>query len=101
MATKTLGTTATTSLTAILYAAGGAGLLAADMATIRANIKDDQTNTQPIWPFGFDPSGLLYVPNRGVLKVLPGDFIGVDTQTGWPILVSKLAAASNPAWVHS
>lgn len=29
----------------------------------------------------------LYVPNRGVLKVLPGDFVAVDN-TGWPILLS-------------
>jgi hypothetical protein len=101
MATKTLGTTATTTLTAIAYLQGGSGIAAADAATIRSYIKDDQTNGAPVWQGGFDVSGLLYVPNRGVLKILPGDWIGVDTVTGWPILVSKLAAASNPSWVHS
>jgi len=29
----------------------------------------------------------LYIPQRGVLKVLPGDIVAVDN-TGWPILVS-------------
>jgi hypothetical protein len=29
----------------------------------------------------------LYVPNRGILKVLPGDVVAIDN-TGWPILVS-------------
>jgi hypothetical protein len=29
----------------------------------------------------------LFIPQRGVLKVLPGDIVAVDN-TGWPILVS-------------
>lgn len=32
----------------------------------------------------------LVIPNRGVLKVLPGDVAAVD-QSGWPILLSKNA----------
>jgi hypothetical protein len=44
--------------------------------------------------------GQLYLPDRNCwIKLLPGDVVAVDTQTGWPILVSKKAAASNPAWV--
>lgn len=43
----------------------------------------------PPGPAGaFSFNGLLYVPNRGVLKVLPGDVVAVDN-AGWPILVSK------------
>lgn len=30
---------------------------------------------------------LLRIPNRGILKVLPGDRIAIDN-TGWPVLVS-------------
>lgn len=47
----------------------------------------------PAGAFGnnaFSFNGLLYVPNRGVLKVLPGDVVATDN-TGWPILVSKAA----------
>lgn len=36
--------------------------------------------------------GLLDIPNRGRLKVLPGDVIAVDA-SGWPILVSANAIA--------
>ncbi len=34
----------------------------------------------------------LVVPNRGVLRVLPGDVVAVDN-TGWPVLVSGAAIA--------
>ena len=100
MATKTLGTNATTSLTAVLYAPGyGSGLSAADIATIALGIKDDQNVTRPVVPGSFVIDGLLFVPNRGVLKVFPGDFVGVDSR-GWPILISKDTAANGP-WTHT
>ena len=38
----------------------------------------------------FSFNGQLFVPNRGVLNVLPGDVVAVDN-TGWPILVSANA----------
>jgi hypothetical protein len=53
----------------------------------------------PKWKGAFSSNGLLYVPNRGILKVLPGDYVGVDDQ-GWPILVSAYSIA-NGAWTHS
>lgn len=49
-------------------------------------------------PGSFSKNGLLYVPNRGVLKLLPGDAIAVDA-TGWPVLVSAQALAfSGTSW---
>jgi hypothetical protein len=96
MSTKTLGTAGTTTLTALAFSASDA---AADVATIAQSILDDQNVSHPIWPGAFALNGLLYVPNRGVLKVLPGDWVGVDGD-GWPILVSKRSAAS-ASWVHS
>src|ERR1700722_10173109 len=98
MATSTLGTTANNSLTALPMAGA---LAAADIATIANLILNDQINTsptQPIFVGAFAQSGLLYVPNRGILKVLAGDYVGVDA-SGWPILVSKNAIA-NAAWQH-
>ena len=102
MALKTLGSNANNSLSAFVQ--NNATLFtAADMATMRANIKNDQINGQPIWPNGFDDGfnnyGRLYIPNRGVLIVFPGDYVGYDS-TGWPILVSAKAIASGP-WTHS
>jgi len=53
----------------------------------------------PRMPTAWSQAGLLYVPNRGILQVLPGDYVGIDSQ-GWPILVSKNSIA-NAAWTHS
>jgi hypothetical protein len=73
----------------------------ADIAAIANLILDDQINSHPVWAGAFSQIGRLYIPNRGVITILPGDYVGVDTQTGWPILVSARAAAANPSWVHT
>jgi len=108
MSTKTLGTSATNSLTALASTAGNAQ---ADQAAIQNAILSDglSGNTSAdiqspiakgsIWPGAWEMEGLLYIPNRGVLKVFAGDWIGVDSQ-GWPILVSANSIA-NAAWTHS
>lgn len=98
MATVTLGTAANNSLTAKAF---GGAMSAADIATIAQLIKDDINNLHPVWPGAWSQAGLLYIPNRGVLQCRPGDYVGVDPATGWPILVSARAAASNPQWVHT
>ncbi len=71
----------------------------ADIATIQQLIKDDQNPAQPInLPTGgWSRAGQLFVPNRGWLKLMAGDIVGVDG-TGWPILLSRRAAASAAAW---
>lgn len=99
MATKVLGTTADNSLNPALKFLPGynSGMSAADIATMANAIKDDLNVTHPKWPQAFSSNGLLYVPNRGVLKMLPGDYVGIDSQ-GWPILVSANSIA-NAAWV--
>lgn len=100
MATRTLGTNANNSLTAVLYKPGyGSGLSAADIASINNLIKDDINVAHPLVPGSFLIDGQLFVPNRGILKVLPGDFVGVDSQ-GFPILVSANSIANGP-WTHS
>lgn len=101
MATKTLGTSATNSLNpALQFLPGyGSGMSAADIASMTNHIKDDLNVSHPLMPQAFSANGLLYVPNRGILKMLPGDWVGVDSQ-GWPILVSKNSIA-NAAWTHS
>jgi hypothetical protein len=124
MATRTLGTNATTTLTAVPFPAAGAATRQSDFAAVRALIKDD---FPLLWPVGnagtaagqnatqmaqaaashallnnaLTLEGLLFVPNRGVLKVLPGDWIGVDV-FGWPILVSgRSIQSSTPSWTFS
>lgn len=98
MATLTLGTNATTSLTALKNLSGIGSMVAADQATICNAIKDDLNVAHPRVPGAFQ-SGMLIIPNRGVLQVLPGDYVGVDDE-GWPILVSAYSIA-NGNWTHS
>ena len=106
MSTGTGGTTAATSLTALRQPGSfitlqGVALsfteLDADIASMNQLIKDDQNFNQPapgsnaMW--GWSRNGVLYVPNRGSLRCLPGDCIMVDAASGWPILVSRQAIA--------
>ncbi len=108
MATKTLGTNATTTLAAISAATGSRDapgnfgeISPADFATIQERILNDKINGFPKYPGALSKEGLLYVPNRGVLQVLPGDWVGVDA-SGWPILVSAHAIAfGSTSWTHS
>lgn len=98
MALKTLGTNANNTLRALVYQVNVA---AADIATLKNNIKDDINVSHPLLSMNFDHAGLLYVPNRGVLKVLAGDYVAYDAR-GWPILVSNDAATgAGSSWTHS
>jgi len=101
LSTKTLGTNATTTLTAVSFSAAPATLSDADFATIRNAIKYDGVEGNAVYPGAFSRAGLLYVPRRGILKILPGDYIGIDS-TGWPILVSANSIADgSTSWTHS
>jgi hypothetical protein len=101
MATITMGTSATTSLNpALKFLPGyGSGMAAADIAAMALAILDDLNVAHPVYPNAFSSNGLLFVPNRGVLKMLPGDYVGIDSE-GWPILVSANSIA-NAAWTKS
>lgn len=60
-------------------------------ATASASIRAAFIRPGPETVNGMSGNGSqLYVPNRGVLKVLPGDIVAIDN-TGWPILVSGAA----------
>ncbi len=100
MAVLTLGTTSTTAITkALKFLPGIGSMVPADQATIANAILNDLNPAHPIVPASFDSGGFLFIPNRGVLQVLPGDYVGVDS-TGWPILISANAIANGP-WAHS
>lgn len=99
MATQTLGTNANNSLTALIYKRGIGSMTPADEATIRNLIKDDLGNAHARVPGAFSQNGMLFIPNRGVLQMLPGDTVGVDS-VGWPILLSAYSVA-NAAWTRT
>lgn len=100
MATKTLGTLATTTLTAVQIPPGYNAtpmVSEADWATINNAILNDALNprrklAQNLYGGAFQRSGLLYVPNRGVLQCQPGDWVAVGPD-GWPILIASKALA--------
>ena len=112
MATRTLGTNATNSLTAIDVFDSHPD---ADFASIQNLILDDFNHagqaTAPTPPTGANAriypgafsrySKRLIVPNRGVLLVRPGDYVAVDA-LGWPILVGNWAInGGGSSWSHS
>ncbi|RJQ38848.1 MAG: hypothetical protein C4555_04345 [Dehalococcoidia bacterium] len=89
MALGTLGTAATNTLTASGF--NVAGITETDFVALSSLILDDLTGN-PV-NAAYSRFGQLIVPRRGVLKLLPGDYVAVDPATGWPILVSAGAAA--------
>lgn len=91
MALGTIGTNATNSLSGIAFQTM---LAQADIAQIAGNIKNDLNPAHPIVPGSFARDGLLFVPNRGVMRVLPGDYV-VYGSSGWPILLSAAAVAAD------
>lgn len=103
MATNTIGSTGQTTLTGMVVSGAMAD---ADIATLIALLKGDAGNpSSPIgsgylMPGAWSHNGILYIPGRGALITQPGDIVAVGTASGWPILVSKAAAASTD-WVHN
>jgi hypothetical protein len=114
MATGTVGTNANNTLTALTFLHG---MTQADLATMAAAILDDRSpaggslanaapSAKPTWPGAFTTQGKLYIPNRGLLEVLPGDVVAIDAN-GWPILLSANAIAGGGApsavtsWTHA
>lgn len=103
-----MGTSATTTLRGLHM---DSNFSPADGATLRANIKYDGTYVNTAWqriqnaqvyPGGFEfqgGQGLLYVPRRGVLNVLPGDYVAYDPN-GWPILISgwSISGSGSTGW---
>lgn len=74
-------------------------MTAIDVGALNNAILDDLNVAHPRIAASFSSDGLLFVPNRGVLRILPGDYVGVDSR-GWPILLSADTIASGP-WTHS
>jgi|ERR1700722_19449139 hypothetical protein len=97
MATGTLGTSLTTTLTSINWNNMSP---VADVAAIGALIKG-QDAAAVISPGAFAKSGRLHFPgHKGFILLNPGDYIGVDAN-GWPIVVSAFSIAAANSWTHN
>lgn len=98
MALGTLGTNANNSLASFLV--GTDDVTPAQIALLNLGILNDQINGRPKINQSYVKKGLLFIPNRGLLRLLDGDYIAIDATTGWPIVVSADCAA-NGAYTHS
>jgi hypothetical protein len=117
MALRTLGTTGNNVLAG--FVVGFNDTIAADLATLNLGIRGDPPgynawNVPPTTGLGvgvgairprinqcYVKDGLLIIPNRGMLQLKAGDFVGFDATVGWPIVVSGDAAAQGGVWTHS
>ncbi len=113
MALLTLGSNGTTTLSALKFLPGSnqtdfaalAALILSD-GSQNGGVANAAPSAKPLWPGALSRDGHLYIPNRGVLQILPGDYIAVDAN-GWPILLSANAIAGGAApsastsWTHS
>lgn len=104
MALRTVGTNANNSLGGFLI--GTDDLTAATVAllTIKTPLAFVNGalvgNVRNLVNGGYTQQGTLTIPGRGILVCQPGDFIGLDPNTGWPILLSADTAA-NGTWTHT
>ena len=99
MATKTAGSKATTSLTALVWQPSG--MNTTDLATLNADILN-QVVGSPQGKRAWIENGILFLPDgRGQIQLTPGDYIAVDA-LGWPIVipVGNMASVSS-SWTHS
>ena len=106
MALKTIGTNGTTSLNGFIV--GVNDVIPADLATLNNALRTDPptVNTVNVGTAqqrlnqAYVKDGWLFVPNRGNLKLIAGDWVCWDTTTGWPIVISQYTAANGP-YTHS
>lgn len=99
MSIQTLGTNANNSLDLALVW-NGVATAAADVAAINAAIRNDYNARHPVAQTGggggFVKEGLLYVPNRGVLTLFPGDVVALDSTSGQVILLTAYGLSAGP-----
>lgn len=84
MALLTFGTNGTNTLSAFQWNNDNA---VANTALINNSIKTQGT-VQRNEPAAFTNNGFLFVPNRGIIKLLPGDWIAIGS-TGMPFVMSN------------
>ena len=102
MATKTVGTVLTTSLVAIQWQP--AGLNKTDLATINEAIYN-VTDPLKLKNSARIENGWLYLPGRNPreqgIPLAAGDWICVDTSTGWVIVIPNAVMAVSTAFTHN
>ena len=112
MALKTLGTNANNSLSA--FVVGTDDITAAQVALLNLAIRGDPPGwnaptgqaapnigtNRPRINEAYRRQGNFYIPNRGWIVLKAGDYVCVDSTTGWPFVLSADAVANGP-YTHS
>lgn len=102
MAIQTLGTNANNSLD-IAFSWDGVATATSSVRAINQAILDDLNPRHPVAQTsgcgGFVKDGILYVPNRGLLTLFPGDIVALDSTSGQVILVPAFSLSS--AWTFA
>ena len=92
MALKTAGSLTTSNLKGAQFSHDPGALSNADFASIVETIYYDTgapaVAFPKVFPEALSRAGLLYIPDRGVLKVKETDWV-LYTPDGWPILLSQ------------
>ena len=102
MALVTFGTNANNSLRAVQFGPNGV-MTDSDLALFNAQVQPNYQGTEPNsgkMNTYVSREGQFFIPNRGWVKVFSGDWLVVDTTTGFPFILSKNAVASGP-YTHS
>ena len=91
MTVKTGGTLATTTLSGQQWPGqyGATSISDADIASIATAIFNDGDYPQPLVG-AFSRMGLLYIPRRGVVRMLDGDWAMYDP-SGFPYLIPRIS----------
>lgn len=102
MATKTVGTALTTSLTAIQWQPSGMNIT--DLATIQELIHSVSAVVSYKKSCRIE-NGILYIPGRNpadpAIPLMAGDWIAVDASTGWVIVIPAAVMTASTAFTHS
>lgn len=103
MALKTFGTNANNSLSAVQFNPSSGVMTDSDLAAFNALVQPNYGGLHPNsgkMTTYISRDGQLYIPLRGWIKAFPGDWLCVDSTTGFPFLLSQNAVASGP-YAHS
>jgi hypothetical protein len=103
MALKTAGTNATTSLSAVQFNPSADKMTSSDLALFNALVQPNYGGAHPnSGKLGtyISRDGQLFVPMRGFIRLVAGDWLCVDSTTGWPFVLSNAAITSGP-WTHT
>jgi len=103
MTLKTLGSNANNSLSAVQFHQSSGVMSDSDLALFNALIQPNYGGLHPnSGKLGnyVERSGQFFIPQRGFIRIVNGDWLCLDSTTGYPFVLSNAAVTSGP-YTHS